>query len=113
MVYRIFVEKKPELANEAAALKNELSTLLGIKNIDSVRLLNRYDVENIEEALFEYAKKTVFSEPQLDIISDTAEAAFGERIFAIEALPGQFDQRAASAAENNQIECQDDPFVVM
>ena len=59
MVYRIFVEKKPELANEAAALKNELSTLLGIKNIDSVRLLNRYDVENIEEALFEYAKKTV------------------------------------------------------
>ena len=103
MVYRIFVEKKPELANEAAALKNELSTLLGIKNIDSVRLLNRYDVENIEEALFEYAKKTVFSEPQLDIISDTAEAAFGERIFAIEALPGQFDQRAASAAECIQL----------
>ncbi|MBE6506523.1 MAG: phosphoribosylformylglycinamidine synthase [Methanocorpusculum parvum] len=103
MVYRIFVEKKPELANEAAALKNELSTLLGIKNIDTVRLLNRYDVENIEEALFEYAKKTVFSEPQLDIITDTAEAGDGERIFAIEALPGQFDQRAASAAECIQL----------
>ena len=103
MVYRIFVEKKPELANEAAALKNELSTLLGIKNIDTVRLLNRYDVENIEEALFEYAKKTVFSEPQLDIITDTAEAGIGERIFAIEALPGQFDQRAASAAECIQL----------
>ena len=103
MVYRIFVEKKPELANEAAALKNELSTLLGIKNIDTVRLLNRYDVENIEEALFEYAKKTVFSEPQLDIVTDTAEAGIGERIFAIEALPGQFDQRAASAAECIQL----------
>ena len=103
MVYRIFVEKKPELANEAAALKNELSTLLGIKNIDTVRLLNRYDVENIEEALFEYAKKTVFSEPQLDIITDTAEVSIGERIFAIEALPGQFDQRAASAAECIQL----------
>ena len=103
MVYRIFVEKKPELANEAAALKNELSTLLGIRNLESVRIINRYDVENIEEELFSYAKKTVFSEPQLDIIYDSVEAEAGERIFAIEALPGQFDQRAASAAECIQL----------
>ena len=103
MVYRIFVEKKPELANEAAALKNELSTLLGIRNLESVRIINRYDVENIEEELFSYAKKTVFSEPQLDIIYDSVDAEAGERIFAIEALPGQFDQRAASAAECIQL----------
>ena len=103
MVYRIFVEKKPELANEAAALKNELSTLLGIRNLESVRIINRYDVENIEEELFSYAKKTVFSEPQLDIIYDAVDAEAGERIFAIEALPGQFDQRAASAAECIQL----------
>ncbi len=112
MVYRIFVEKKPELANEAAALKNELSTLLGITNLTSVRILNRYDVENIEADLFEYAKRTVFSEPQLDIVTDAVEAKEGEKIFAIEALPGQFDQRAASAAECIQLISQKERPVV-
>ena len=74
MVYRIFVEKKPCLDNEARALENDAKTLLGIRNLEKVRLLNRYDAENIAEDLFNYAVKTVFSEPQLDIA--TPDAAF-------------------------------------
>ena len=70
MVYRVYVEKKKELANEAAALLGDAKNLLQIKNITDVRVINRYDVENIEEKLFEYAKTTVFSETQLDIVSD-------------------------------------------
>ena len=69
MVYRIFVEKKSELAHEAKSLFNDLKTLLGIKNLESVRILNRYDVDRIEEELFAYCKDTVFSEPQLDIVT--------------------------------------------
>ena len=70
MVYRVFVEKKPELANEAKALLNDARTLLGIKSLTGVRLINRYDAENITPELFDYAKKTVFSEPQLDTVCD-------------------------------------------
>ena len=70
MVYRVFVEKKSELANEAKALYSELKNLLGIGSLENVRVFNRYDVENIEAELFDYAKGTVFSEPQLDIVSD-------------------------------------------
>ena len=73
MVYRVYVEKKKELANEAASLKNDATTLLGIKGLKNVRLINRYDVENIEKDLFDYAVKTVFSEPQLDITSKNLE----------------------------------------
>ena len=71
MVYRVFVEKKKELANEARSLKNDIISLLGIKGLSDLRLINRYDVENIDKDLFDYACTTVFSEPQLDIISDT------------------------------------------
>ena len=67
MVYRVYVEKKPGLDNDARALLNDAKTLLGIKGVERVRLLNRYDVENINEQLFDYAVKTVFSEPQLDL----------------------------------------------
>ena len=67
MVYRVFVEKKKELAFEAKALLSDAITLLGIEKLQDVRLFNRYDAENISEELFAYAKKTVFSEPQLDI----------------------------------------------
>ena len=70
MVFRIYVEKRKELANEANGLKKEINDLLGIKNLENLRILNRYDVENIEKDLFEYSCKTVFSEPQLDIVSD-------------------------------------------
>ncbi len=102
MVYRIFVEKKKELAGEARTLLNDARTLLGIESLEDVRLANRYDAENITEELFNYAKTTVFSEPQLDIISD--EADFGDAtVFAVEFLPGQYDQRADSAAQCIQI----------
>ena len=69
MVYRIYVEKKRELAHEANALLSELRGLVGIEGLESVRILNRYDVENIEKELFDKTVGTVFSEPQLDIIT--------------------------------------------
>ena len=102
MVYRIFVEKKPGLDNEAQTLLQEARGLLGIRGLNKVRLLNRYDAEEISEELFRYAVRTVFSEPQLDLVSeapDLGEAA----VFAVEYLPGQFDQRADSAAQCIQI----------
>ena len=74
MVFRIFVEKKKELANEAKALLSDARNLLGIKSLDDVRIFNRYDAENITEELFGYAVGTVFSEPQLDRVSDALEA---------------------------------------
>jgi len=102
LVYRVYVEKKPELANEAKALLNDARNLLGIAGIDNVRLLNCYDAENITSELFDYAKQTVFSEPQIDIVTDTCD--MGEAVvFAVEPLPGQFDQRADSAAQCIQI----------
>ena len=102
MVYRIFVEKKAGLANEAASLLSEIKNLLKIETVTGVRILNRYDVENITEELFEYACKTVFSEPQLDIATPDFEAN-GAKVFAVEYLPGQFDMRADSAAQCIQI----------
>ncbi len=102
MVYRIFVEKKKELANEAKALLNDANTLLGITSLKDVRVINRYDAENITEELFDYAVKTVFSEPQLDIASKEISLD-GATVFAVEFLPGQFDQRADSAAQCIQI----------
>ena len=101
MVYRVYVEKKEELANEAKSLYSELTNILGIKGIEDVRILNRYDVENIEKNLFDEATKTVFSEPQLDIV--TFDLPKGDNVFATEYLPGQFDQRADSAAQCIQI----------
>ena len=102
MVYRIYVEKKKELANEAAALLADIRGLLQIDGVTDLRIINRYDVENIDKELFDYAKGTVFSEPQLDIISDQIELD-GDVVFAVEFLPGQFDQRADSAAQCIQI----------
>ena len=107
MVYRVFVEKKPELAHEANALLSELKNLVGIKALTAVRVINRYDVENIEEELFEKAIRTIFSEPQLDVVSDTLDVTEGT-VFAVEPLPGQFDQRADSAAQCIQLQSQGD-----
>ena len=101
MVYRIFVEKKPGLDNEARALKGDINELLRIAGVEKVRVFNRYDVENIDKELFDYSVNTVFSEPQLDIV--TEELPEADCIFAVEFLPGQFDQRASSAAECIQI----------
>ena len=107
MVYRVYVEKKKELANEARALANDIRTLLGITALEDLRIINRYDVENIDGELFDYCKKTVFSEPQLDIASDEISTD-GAKVFAVEYLPGQFDQRADSAAQCIQIISQKD-----
>ena len=102
MVYRVYVEKKRALADEAKSLKNDLKTLLGIGALEDVRVINRYDAENITEELFEAAIGTVFSEPQVD---NAYSEIFLEdaRVFAVEYLPGQFDQRADSAAQCIQI----------
>ena len=102
MVYRVFVEKKKELANEAKSLCEDIRNLLRIESIEDVRILNRYDVENISQELFDYAVKTVFSEPQLDVVSSELDGD-GASVFAVEYLPGQFDQRADSAAQCIQI----------
>ena len=111
MVYRIYVEKKPELANEAKALYSELRSLVGIKNLTGVRVLNRYDAQNITAELFDEAVKNVFSEPQLDTVSAELDAK-GGKVFAVEFLPGQFDQRADSAAQCIQIiSCGDRPLI--
>ncbi|MDD6275703.1 MAG: phosphoribosylformylglycinamidine synthase, partial [Clostridia bacterium] len=103
MVYRIYVEKKDGLANEAKSLRYDIRHILQIKALENVRIINRYDVENIDSDLFEYAKKTVFSEPQLDDIYDELPLTDGAVVFAVEFLPGQFDQRADSAAQCIQI----------
>ena len=103
MVYRIYVEKRRELAHEANALHSELKNLLGISALTSVRILNRYDVENITPELFGEAVRSVFSEPQLDITTSELPQKEGEAVFAVEYLPGQFDQRADSAAQCIQI----------
>lgn len=103
MVYRVYVEKKQGLQNEAYALLNELKNLLGIKGLEKIRVINRYDVENIDEKLFSHCIKTVFSEPQQDNTSDSLCCNESDTVFAVEYLPGQFDQRADSAAQCIQI----------
>jgi len=107
MVYRVFVEKKKELANEAKALLSDARSLLNIAALEDVRVINRYDAENITRELFDYAKSTVFSEPQLDLVSEELELG-DATVFAVEYLPGQFDQRADSAAQCIQILSQGD-----
>ena len=102
MVYRIFTEKKKELAAEARALLNDINTLLQINSVTSLRVINRYDAENITKKLFDYAVNTVFSEPQLDNTYRELEND-GAAVFAVEYLPGQFDQRADSAAQCIQL----------
>jgi phosphoribosylformylglycinamidine synthase len=102
MVYRVYVEKREDLAQEAQQLCADLQTFLKIPSLQKVRVLNRYDAENIDAALFRRAVATVFSEPQLDIVwEDLPKDA--EKIFAVEYLPGQYDQRADSAAQCIQI----------
>ena len=101
MVYRIYVEKKPGLAHEAAALLKELRDNLGITRLTGLRLYNRYDVEELSPELFARCVPLVFSEPQLDTVAEDLPA--GGTVFAVEYLPGQFDQRADSAAQCVQI----------
>ena len=103
MVYRIYVEKKKAFAHEAASLKNDIVRLLQISGLKDLRIVNRYDVENLDRELFAYAVDTVFSEPQVDLASEILDLSEADYVFAVEYLPGQFDQRANSASECIQL----------
>ena len=106
MVYRVYVEKKPGQTHEATGLLKEIKDFLQIENLTAVRVLNRYDAENITGELFNGCVNTVFSEPQVDNVS--YEVPTGDTVFAVEPLPGQYDQRADSAAQCIQIISQGD-----
>lgn len=99
-VRRVYVEKKPEFAGAAKELRHEIRSYLGIQSLTNVRELIRYDVENISDEVFERACRTIFSEPPVDVLyKESFDAAEGARIFSVEYLPGQFDQRADSAEQ--------------
>ncbi len=99
-VRRIYVEKKAPYAVKAAELKGDLKNYLGLDNVEAVREFIRYDVENISDEIFEKACKTVFSEPPVDdLYEETIEVPANGRVFSVEFLPGQFDQRADSAVQ--------------
>ena len=110
MVYRVYVEKKAGQTHEADSLLKEIKDFLQIENLTSVRVLNRYDAENITGELFSGCVNTVFSEPQVDNVS--YEVPTGDTVFAVEPLPGQYDQRADSAAQCIQIISQGDRPIV-
>ena len=110
-VTRIYVEKRPEFAVEAAGALSDITSALSIDSITSLRLVNRYDVQGISQEDFDAARGTIFSEPQVDDTYDELPACNG-RVFAVEYLPGQFDQRADSCAQCIQISTQKDRPVV-
>jgi len=99
-VRRVFVEKKPQFAVKARELKEEIGSYLNIDTVSNVRVLIRYDVENLSDEVYRQALATVFSEPPVDLVYEEeflAEA--GDTVFSVEYLPGQFDQRADSAEQ--------------
>lgn len=98
-VRRVFAEKKTDFAVAAKSLQHEIKHYLGITGVTSVRELIRYDVENLSDEVYEKAKATVFSEPPVDDIYEETFDAKGGRVFSVEYLPGQFDQRADSAQQ--------------
>ena len=107
-VFRIYVEKKPEFAVEAQSLLSDIRTALRL-DITSIRVINRYDADKITKEDFQLSVSTVFSEPAVDVTYDTLpRLANTERIFAVEYLPGQFDQRADSCEQCIQILTQKD-----
>ena len=98
-VRRIYVEKKPEYAVAAKELLEDIHDYLGIRSAAAVRVLNRYDIENISDPTYEQAKVTIFSEPPVDLLYEEEMPAHEGRVFSVEALPGQYDQRADSAEQ--------------
>ncbi len=102
MVYRVYVEKKEGFDHEAKTLLADCRDLLELGEVENIRVLNRYDAEDIDEALFARCVKAVFSEPRVDDASEYVDLT-GARAFAVEYLPGQFDQRADSAAQCIQL----------
>ena len=107
MVYRVYVEKKPGFEHQALALREEIRSFLGIQALENVRILNRYDVEGIDEDLFHRAIPGIFSEPQIDQVYFALPEHEGFK-FCVEYLPGQYDQRADSAAQCVQLMAQVD-----
>ena len=100
VVRRVYVEKKQDFAVKARELEEEIRSYLGIEGVTGVRVLMRYDVENISDEVFERACRTVFAEPPVDILyRESFETKPGDRVFSVEYLPGQFDQRADSAVQ--------------
>ena len=99
-VKRVYVEKKPEFAVQAKELRHEVKSYLGIKTVKNVRVLIRYDVENLSDATFERACNGVFAEPPVDVLyREDFPREESDHIFSVEFLPGQFDQRADSAVQ--------------
>ena len=112
-VKRVYVEKKPEFAVQAKELQHEVESYLGIKTITNVRVLNRYDIEDLSEETFVRACNGVFAEPPVDILyHETFDMAEGSRAFSVEYLPGQFDQRADSAVQCVQFIKEDEKPVI-
>ena len=105
MVYRIYVEKRPGLSPEAGNLLEDLKGFLGVEALKGLRILNRYDVEGLSREVYDKARDVVFSEPQVDVTyQETFPMPEGAwQALAVEALPGQFDQRADSCAQCIQL----------
>ena len=112
MLHRVYVEKKPAFAKEGSSLLSELKESLGLHTIDSLRVLQRYDVEGLNADEFSEACRTVFSEPQVDTFNLDLSISEDETVFAVEYLPGQFDQRADSAAQCLKLQTNSDTAVV-
>ena len=99
-VKRVFVEKKPEYAIKARELREEIESYLDITEVTGVRVLVRYDIENISEDVYKEALRTIFSEPPVDeVFEETFPHGADDVVFSVEYLPGQFDQRADSAEQ--------------
>ncbi len=112
-VRRVYVEKKPEFAVQAKDLKHEIKSYLGIKDVKEVRVLIRYDVENVSDETFEKACHGIFSEPPVDTLYlEDFPVGENSRIFSVEFLPGQFDQRADSAVQCIQFIKEDEQPVI-
>ena len=112
-VKRVYVEKKADFAVQAKELQHEIESYLGIKDVTGVRVLIRYDVENISDEVFEKACTCVFSEPPVDdLFKETFECKEGDRVFSVEYLPGQFDQRADSAVQCVQFLKEDEQPII-
>ena len=112
-VKRVYVEKRPEFAVQAKELQHEAKSYLGIQTITGIRVLNRYDIENLSDETFETACNGIFSEPPVDILyREEFPMKEGSRVFSVEFLPGQFDQRADSAVQCVQFIKEDETPVI-
>ena len=112
-VKRIYVEKKPEYAVKARELKHEIKSYLGITSVEDIRLFIRYDVENISDEIFEKACHSVFSEPPVDTLTlENIDVPANGKVFSVEYLPGQYDQRADSAVQCIQFLKEDEQPII-